>query len=69
MALLGGLDLCYGRYDTQNHPINQNSVETYPGIEYNNVRIQDFQNVKQFERDGIERSFPRLPWHDVALTV
>ena len=25
VALLGGLDLCYGRYDSSLHPINNNS--------------------------------------------
>lgn len=39
---MGGLDLCYGRYDSSNHPISSNSNNLYPGIDYNNVRIRDF---------------------------
>ena len=32
VAFMGGLDLCYGRYDSCSHPINSNSKEMYPGI-------------------------------------
>lgn len=39
---MGGLDLCYGRYDNQKHCIDSNCSKLYPGIDYNNVRIQDF---------------------------
>jgi phospholipase D1/2 len=42
IALMGGLDLCYGRYDSLNHPINNNSKNMYPGIDYNNIRKKDF---------------------------
>ena len=42
-AFMGGLDLCYGRWDTNQHPIadchptNLNDV-VYPGQDYNNAR-------------------------------
>jgi phospholipase D1/2 len=42
IAFLGGLDLCYGRYDSNYHPVNKNDSKMYPGIDYNNVRIKDF---------------------------
>lgn len=31
-ALIGGLDLCYGRFDTSSHLICQNDENWYPGI-------------------------------------
>ena len=46
VALMGGLDLCYGRYDSQGHPIASNSTAMYPGIDYNNARIKDFANMR-----------------------
>lgn len=46
IAFMGGLDLCYGRYDSPEHPINSSSQQMYPGIEYNNNRIKDFNNVQ-----------------------
>ena len=42
---MGGFDICYGRYDTSKHWVDDNSSENYPGIEYNNARIKDFANV------------------------
>ena len=32
LAFLGGIDLCYGRYDDHEHTISCNSREMYPGI-------------------------------------
>lgn len=45
---MGGLDLCYGRYDSCKHPVNANDSKWYPGIDYNNVRIKDFFEVRNF---------------------
>ncbi|CAG8835611.1 19496_t:CDS:2, partial [Racocetra persica] len=46
-AFIGGLDLCFGRYDTHAHkladfPKFANFSEVWPGQDYNNVRIKDF---------------------------
>jgi len=46
VALMGGIDMCYGRYDSHNHSIVENNPLIYPGIEYNNCRIKDFNNVR-----------------------
>lgn len=66
---MGGLDLCFGRYDDLNHPVNDNSKLMYPGIDYNNVRIKDFVEVANHEKDLQDRKLPRMPWHDVAFKV
>lgn len=66
---MGGLDLCYGRYDSSAHPINRNDKQMYPGIDYNNVRIKDFMEVRKFDADLQDRNLPRMPWHDVAYKV
>ena len=41
----------------------------YPGTDYNNARIKDFEDVRHPEKDLQSRTLPRLPWHDVALRV
>lgn len=69
VGLMGGLDVCYGRYDSHDHPIEDNSEKMYPGIDYNNVRIRDFVDVKHPEKDLQSRQQPRMPWHDVAYMV
>lgn len=70
IAFLGGLDLCYGRWDTQEHPLVDLNAELFPGIDYSNVRVADFIKVHKYERDSIERkSVPRMPWHDVCVSL
>ncbi|KAK9712377.1 hypothetical protein K7432_007180 [Basidiobolus ranarum] len=74
VAFLGGLDLCFGRWDTHAHRLadyHKNSEdEVWPGQDYSNPRIKDFRNVPQFDIDLINRKkFSRLPWHDIGLCV
>lgn len=47
VAFLGGLDMCYGRYDTSEHSI-RDKENLFPGIEFNNSRIADFSKVREF---------------------
>ncbi|OMJ79033.1 hypothetical protein SteCoe_21016 [Stentor coeruleus] len=69
-AFLGGLDLCWGRWDTPEHCLDDIDGEIWPGIDYSNSRIADFVKVDDFETDSIDRnSEPRMPWHDVAISV
>ncbi|KAI0338808.1 phospholipase D/nuclease [Trametopsis cervina] len=74
-ACIGGLDLCFGRWDTHNHPLADahatRFAETlFPGQDYNNARVLDFQEVSQFANNGISvLDTPRMPWHDVHMTL
>lgn len=49
-ACIGGLDLCFGRWDTHTapladaHPSNL-SATLFPGADHNNARISDFKAV------------------------
>ncbi len=43
---MGGLDIAFGRFDTSSHLINHNDPDYYPGMEYNNARITDFNRVR-----------------------
>jgi phosphatidylserine/phosphatidylglycerophosphate/cardiolipin synthase-like enzyme len=71
-AFAGGLDLCWGRYDTSEHRLNEEPNEEgvyhWPGIDYSNSRIKDFVNVTKYKHELIDRNkHPRMPWHDVHL--
>ena len=74
---MGGLDLCYGRYDTMEHPLNDpegekgEGKETFPGIDFSNSRIKDFMDVKNnYDRSLIDKlSVPRMPWEDIAIKI
>jgi phospholipase D1/2 len=74
-ACIGGLDLCFGRWDTHNHPLadvhpTDFSKTLFPGQDYNNARIMDFQNVYNYASNGLSiLDSPRMPWHDVHMTL
>ncbi len=74
-ACIGGLDICFGRWDTQNHPLadahpTDFSRTLFPGQDYNNARIMDFQNVGSYVSETISvLESPRMPWHDVRLLL
>ena len=71
-AYLGGIDLCWGRYDTSEHlitePYNDNNTYIFPGIDYSNLRIRDFENVQEYTTEAVDRMNEyRMPWHDVMV--
>ena len=74
IGYVGGLDLCWGRYDTKNHPIYEppNPQQTYefPLIDYSNARICDFSDVENYCVESVPRSESlRMPWHDVHSRI
>lgn len=74
LVYLGGLDLCYGRYDMDNYPLCEPNTTPghiyFPGQDYSNVRIKDFSNVDQFDLTLIDRNTtPRMPWRDIAVKL
>lgn len=71
VAFTGGLDLCFGRYDTQLHSLtDMDSAQVWTGLDYSNPRIRDFRNVIQHTTAIVDRTtVPRMPWHDVHVRV
>ena len=74
VAFLGGIDLCLGRYDTNDHPIvdleDKNGKFMFPGKDYNSTYIKDFENVKNYQKAEIDRTYqPRMPWHDLQVWI
>jgi phospholipase D1/2 len=74
IAFLGGLDICYGRWDMQSHPLkdlkDKNGKWYFPGLDYSNSRVKDFTNVSNFKNESIDRNIqPRMPWHDVSWVI
>ncbi|KIM71291.1 hypothetical protein PILCRDRAFT_830441 [Piloderma croceum F 1598] len=74
-ACIGGFDLCFGRFDTQNHPLadvhpTDFSRTLFPGQDYNNARVLDFQNVANYVSNAVPiQEIARMPWHDVHMTL
>lgn len=75
LAFIGGLDLCFGRWDNRQHSmadVHPAGVknEMFPGQDFNNNRIMDFQKVEDWKGNALSKAdFGRMPWHDVAMGV
>lgn len=85
VAFLGGIDLCFGRWDSPQHPIvddkptgfemteqpkDAEHCQLFPGKDYSNPRVQDFFRLNEPYEEMYDRSkVPRMPWHDVSMQV
>ncbi|OTB06523.1 hypothetical protein M426DRAFT_318926 [Hypoxylon sp. CI-4A] len=74
-AFMGGLDMCFGRWDTNSHPIadahpgDLNSI-VFPGQDFNNARVYDFEGVDNWDHNKLDRTkSSRMGWSDVALSL
>ncbi|KAL5335418.1 hypothetical protein BJX70DRAFT_401625 [Aspergillus crustosus] len=72
-AFMGGLDLCYGRWDTHQHSLADNhdnpADSVFTGQEYNNARVLDFTDVAHPEQNMLDRTqTSRMGWSDVAVS-
>jgi phospholipase D1/2 len=73
LAFIGGLDLCFGRWDAHQHAladIHPSGIENevFPGQDFNNNRIMDFHSVEDWNQNQLSKAeFGRMPWHDVAM--
>jgi phospholipase D1/2 len=74
-AFIGGIDLCFGRWDTHQHPLADVhpegvATEIWPGQDFNNNRVMDFQSVDDWKSNELSKAeYGRMPWHDVAMGV
>uniref|UniRef100_A0A0D9VUU3 Phospholipase D n=1 Tax=Leersia perrieri TaxID=77586 RepID=A0A0D9VUU3_9ORYZ len=59
VSFLGGIDLCDGRYDTQEHPLFRTLATTHRA---------DFHQPN-FPGASIAKGGPREPWHDIHCRV
>ncbi|KAF8635992.1 hypothetical protein AX15_000154 [Amanita polypyramis BW_CC] len=74
IAFMGGLDLCFGRWDTPQHALTDDGHTPngyiWPGKDYSNPRTRDFYDLHKPFEDMYDRGrTPRMPWHDVGLQV
>lgn len=75
VAFIGGLDLCFGRWDNHQHQLADVhpagvATEMWPGQDFNNNRIMDFQSVNDWKSNELSKAeYGRMPWHDVAMGI
>ncbi len=85
IAFVGGIDLCFGRWDTPKHPVvddkptgfepqdapkDAEHCQLFPGKDYSNPRVLDFSKLHEPYEEMYNRSMtPRMPWHDIGMQV
>ncbi|KAB5539385.1 hypothetical protein GE09DRAFT_317096 [Coniochaeta sp. 2T2.1] len=85
VAFVGGIDLCFGRWDCPQHPLADDKptgfentedpkdaehCQLFPGKDYSNPRVQDFFRLNMPYEEMYDRSrIPRMPWHDISMQV
>lgn len=85
VAFLGGIDLCFGRWDTPQHSLvddkptgfeegsgkgDPEDFQLWPGKDYSNPRVQDFYALdKPYDEMYDRQRVPRMPWHDIHMQV
>ncbi|XP_054823737.1 LOW QUALITY PROTEIN: phospholipase D zeta 2-like [Prosopis cineraria] len=70
VCYFGGLDLCFGRYDTTEHKVGDFPSDIWPGKDYYNPRESEPNSWEDTMRDELDREkYPRMPWHDVHCAI
>ena len=71
VVMMGGLDLCWGRWDTCEHKLFDYTDlgSTHPNIDYYNPFKKELTRGGLYQKDLIPRTEPRMPWHDVAVKL
>ncbi|KAK4406709.1 Phospholipase D zeta 1, partial [Sesamum angolense] len=70
ICFIGGLDLCFGRYDTTEHRVGDFPPFLWPGKDYYNPRESEPNSWEDTLKDELDREkYPRMPWHDVHCAV
>lgn len=67
IGFMGGLDICYGRWDTPDHLL-VDPGQVWDGCEYNNYRLKDIYEPRNYKESNLNTNFQvRMPWHDIAI--
>nr|XP_009790304.1 PREDICTED: phospholipase D p1-like isoform X2 [Nicotiana sylvestris] len=70
ICYIGGLDLCFGRYDTREHNLADLPPSIWPGKDYYNPRESEPNSWEDAMKDELDREkYPRMPWHDVHCAL
>ena len=85
VAFCGGVDLCFGRWDTPDHVLvddkrtghedrqfsrDAEGSQLWPGKDYSNPRVQDFYDLFEPYGEMYDRTkTPRMPWHDIGMQL
>jgi phospholipase D1/2 len=68
-AFVGGIDLCFGRYDDSQYRVTDLNEEFFPGRDYQNASYKGEINGPGHVPVVDRTQLPRLPWHDIAVRI
>ena len=78
-AFMGGLDLCFGRYEEPGYKLSEPFMDKngdthgqtiWPGGDYNNMRHFDFGVGTKYNECMVDKvETPRCPWRDIAIQI
>lgn len=70
ICFIGGLDLCFGRYDNFEHKVGDFPPLIWPGKDYYNPRESEPNSWEDTMKDELDRGkYPRMPWHDAHCAL
>ena len=74
IGYVGGHNLCWGSYDTPQHPLyeeqNENNIYEFPFLDYDNLRIRQVDNSNNYtSKNKLKFNEIRLPWHDIHARI
>jgi len=73
VVFMGGLDIAWGRWDTQKHDLFDYSSTgnlIFPGIDYYNPFKKEILKGRDWKNTPLQgRVHPRMPWHDVSIRL
>jgi phospholipase D1/2 len=67
VAFVGGIDLCFCRYDNENYALTDPDERYYPGRDFSNLNFMGESNGPTRDQVIDRRRLPRMPWHDIHM--
>jgi len=69
VAYLGGIDLCYNRYDDEKYDLVDLEGKKFPGRDYGNFSLHDEGGGDPDDSLIDRNAYVRMPWHDIHCQV
>lgn len=69
IAFIGGVDLCYGRYENSDYSLTDEEEAIFPGRDYCNIFLENESNGPSEQSLLDRKTQPRMPWCDVHVQL
>ncbi|EFA79461.1 phospholipase D1 [Heterostelium album PN500] len=69
VGFVGGIDICFMRYETDDFPLIDLDSKLFPGKDYGNICSTVIRTGNPHKDQLNRHEVPRMPWHDVHIKV